>query len=181
MGQATDSITPALKAFIEAQHVFFVASAPLEPGGHVNLSPKGMDTFRILGPACVGYLDLTGSGNETAAHLLQNGRITFMFCAFEGKAQILRLYGRGRVVQPADPQWPGVSQPFSLLTGTRQIIIADIDRVQTSCGFGVPRMTFTHERDALVKWAESKGDEGLRDYREAKNRTSIDGLPANPG
>jgi hypothetical protein len=177
MGAVHESISPELQSFIEAQRVFFVATAPLEAGGHVNLSPKGMDTFRVLSPARVAYLDLTGSGNETAAHLAQNGRVTFMFCAFEGKPMILRLYGRGRLVTPASAEWGELSPRFPALPGARQVVVADVTRVQTSCGFGVPRMTFDAERDALVRWAESKGEDGLRRYREQKNRTSIDGLP----
>ena len=178
MGRAVESITPELRSFIEAQHVFFVATAPLETTGHVNLSPKGMDTFRVLGPAQVAYLDLTGSGNETAAHLAQNGRVTFMFCAFEGKPQILRLYGKGKVIRPDAPAWPDLASLFPRLPGERHIIVADVKRVQTSCGFGVPVMRFESDRDALVRWAEAKGDEGLHAYRRQKNRLSIDGLPA---
>jgi hypothetical protein len=176
MGQVHDTITPDLRAFIEAQRLFFVATAPSE-AGHVNLSPKGMDTFRVLSPNRVAYLDLTGSGNETAAHLVQNGRITFMFCAFEGKPQILRVYGRGRVVRPGEGEWSDLSNHFPLLPGSRQVVVADVTRVQTSCGFGVPLMTFSGQRDALDRWARAKGEEGLRAYREQKNRTSIDGLP----
>ena len=179
MGAALESISPDLREFIEAQHVFFVATAPLEPTGHVNLSPKGMDTFRVLSPTRVAYLDLTGSGNETAAHLVQNGRITFMFCAFEGNPKILRLHGRGRVVGPDSPQWAELSPHFPTLPGMRQIIVADILRVQTSCGFGVPLMTFAGDRDALAHWALAKGEEGLVRYREQKNRVSIDGLPTS--
>lgn len=179
MGRVYESITPELQAFIEAQHVFFVATAPAQSSGHVNLSPKGMDTFRVLGPAAVAYLDLTGSGNETAAHLAQNGRITFMFCAFEGKPQILRLYGRGRVVRPEDLEWARLAGLFPELPGTRQVIVADMSRVQTSCGFGVPLIKFSQQRDALAKWAEAKGEQGLREYRQQKNRMSIDGLDAS--
>jgi hypothetical protein len=177
MGKPHESISPELKTFIEAQHVFFVATAPLEASGHVNLSPKGMDTFRVLSPTRVAYLDLTGSGNETAAHLAQNGRVTFMFCAFDGKPMILRLYGRGRVATPGSAAWAELSAHFPALPGARQVVVAEVTRVQTSCGFGVPRMNFSGERDALVRWAEAKGDEGLRQYREQKNRVSIDGLP----
>src|SRR5256885_2779038 len=147
MGSATDSIPPELRAFIEAQHVFFVATAPSGVGGHVNLSPKGMDTFRVLSPTRVAYLDLTGSGNETAAHLLQNGRITFMFCAIDGKPQILRLYGHGRIILPDSAEWPDLGRLFPTLLGARQIILADLTRVQTSCGFGVPILSFTSNRD----------------------------------
>ena len=178
MGTASESINSQLRAFIEAQQVYFVASAPLEPHGHVNLSPKGMDTFRVLGPNQVAYLDLTGSGNETAAHLAQNGRATVMFCAFEGKPTILRLYGRGRAVRPGEAEWDELSPRFPALPGARQVVVVDVTRVQTSCGFGVPLMRFEGERDALVRWAESKGEEGLRVYREQKNSRSIDGLPA---
>ena len=177
MGTALESLSPELRAFIETQHVFFVATAPLGRDGHVNLSPKGMDTFRVLSPNRVAYLELTGSGNETAAHLLENGRVTVMFCAFEGKPKVLRLYGRGRVVLPDSTDWAELSGPFPVLPGARQVIVVDVTRVQTSCGFGVPVMRFESERDTLVRWAESKGDEGLRQYREKKNRFSIDGLP----
>ena len=177
MGTALESLSPELRAFIETQHVFFVATAPLGRDGHVNLSPKGMDTLRVLSPNRVAYLDLTGSGNETAAHLLENGRVTVMFCAFEGKPKVLRLYGRGRVVLPDSTECAELSRQFPALPGARQVIVVDVTRVQTSCGFGVPVMRFESERDTLVRWAESKGDEGLRQYREKKNRVSIDGLP----
>jgi hypothetical protein len=178
MASVHPHITPDLQSFIEAQHVFFVASAPTGHDGHVNCSPKGMDTFRVLSPTRVAYLDLTGSGNETAAHLRQNGRLTIMFCAFAGKPMILRLYGRARGI-PADvADFAEFAPLFPTLPGARQIVVADVDRVQTSCGFGVPEMTHTADRDTLLRWAEKKGLEGLRDYREKKNRTSIDGLPA---
>jgi hypothetical protein len=177
MANVLSSISAELQAFIEAQHIFFVATAPAGADGHVNLSPKGMNTFRVLGPNLVAYLDLTGSGNETAAHLVQNGRITFMFCAFEGKPVILRLYGKGRIVAPDSPEWADLSAQFTLFPGARQIIVADISRVQTSCGYSIPLMKFQADRDTLVKWAQAKGEEGLAQYKEKKNRTSIDGLP----
>ena len=176
MGAVHESISPELRSFIEAQHVFFVATAPLEAGGHVNLSPKGMDTFRVLSPARVAYLDLTGSGNETAAHLTQNGRITFMFCAFEGKPMILRLYGTARPIPLDAPEVKDLASQFPSLPGARQLILAQISRIQTSCGYAVPQMTFGAHRDTLIKWAESKGRDALRQYREEKNRVSIDGL-----
>ena len=179
MARAHESISPELRAFIEAQHVFFVASAPTGPDGHVNLSPKGMDTFRVLGPTRVAYLDLTGSGNETAAHLMQNGRITFMFCAFDDKPRILRLYGKGRAIGPGSAEWPELAPLFPPLPGSRQIILADVSRVQTSCGFGVPLMNFAGHRDALVRWAQAKGEDGLLRYREQHNHVSIDGLPTS--
>jgi hypothetical protein len=178
MANVHPEISPELQAFIEAQHVFFVASAPSGPDGHVNCSPKGMDTFRVLSPTRVAYLDLTGSGNETAAHVRQNGRVTFMFCAFDGKPTILRLYGQGRAIGADDPEFAALAANFPALVGARQIVVADVHRVQTSCGFGVPKMAHTADRDTLLKWAESKGPDGLVAYREKKNGTSIDGLPA---
>lgn len=179
MARAHESISPELRTFIEGQHVFFVASAPTGPDGHVNVSPKGMDTFRVLGPTRVAYLDLTGSGNETAAHLVQNGRITFMFCAFDDTPRILRLYGTGRAIGPGSAEWAELAPLFPSLPGSRQIILADVSRVQTSCGFGVPLMNFAGHRDALVRWAQAKGEDGLLRYRDQHNRASIDGLPTS--
>jgi hypothetical protein len=176
MAKVLPHITDGLRAFIERQHVFFVGTAPLD-GGHVNVSPKGLDCFRVLGPTSVAYLDLTGSGIETASHVLQNGRITFMFCAFEGPHLILRLYGRGRVVQPGDAEWATLAPRFPELPGTRQIVAAELTRVQTSCGEAVPLMTFTADRGDLLDWATQKGAEGLAAYRNQKNVRSIDGLP----
>lgn len=177
MATVLPEITDRLQEFIGAQSVFFVSSAPLSPDGHINLSPKGLDTFRVLGPTTVAYLDLTGSGNETAAHVAENGRITVMFCAFDGRPMILRLFGRGRAVLPGAPDWSELIGAFEEIAGVRQIIVADIHRVQTSCGFGVPLMAEPADRDQLIAWAERKGDEGLREYRRAKNARSIDGLP----
>ena len=177
MGQALQCITPELQQFIGAQPVFFVASAPLAGDGHVNLSPKGLDSLRVLSPTRVAYLDLTGSGNETSAHLTENGRITFMFCAFSGPPRILRLYGRGVVVLPDTPEWGMLAPLFPTFPGTRQIIAADIHRVQTSCGFGVPVMKVVEQRDTLLRWAVAKGEE-LPEYRRKKNVRSIDGLTA---
>jgi hypothetical protein len=174
------TLSPDLQAFIAAQPVFFVATAPLVRDGHVNLSPKGLSSFRVLSPSRVAYLDLTGSGNETAAHAAENGRITFMFCAFEGPPRILRLYGQARAVQPASAEWADLAPHFDLLPGTRQLIVADLTRVQTSCGFGVPIMRLESHRDQLEKWVSKKGEQGLRTYRANKNARSIDGLPA-PG
>jgi hypothetical protein len=177
LGQVVESITPDLKGFIEAQPLFFVASAPLAASGHVNLSPKGLDSFRVLTPNRVAYRDLTGSGNETSAHLTENGRITFMFCAFAGPPRILRLYGRGTVVLPDALEWPALAALFQTLPGTRQIIVADIHRVQTSCGFGVPVMDVVEQRETLLRWAVAKGEQ-ITKYRQQKNATSIDGLSA---
>jgi hypothetical protein len=180
MAQTFDMISPELAEFIRAQPIFFVATAPLSSTGHVNLSPKGLDTFRVLSPNRVAYLDLTGSGNETAAHLLENGRITFMLCAFDGAPKILRLYGRGHAVLPGDPAWAEMISCFPDIPGARQLIVADIDRVQTSCGFAVPLLELVGHRDTLPKWAEKKGPQGLEEHRAKKNRSSIDGLIA-PG
>lgn len=172
------SLTPELETFIRAQRVFFVASAPLSREGHINLSPKGLDTFRILSPLRVAYLDLTGSGNETAAHVAENARITIMFCSFYESPRILRLHGRAEVILPGSQEWPGLASHFDLLPGTRQIIVADIHRVASSCGFGVPLLSHACDRPDMVRWAEQKGEDGLREYREKKNRVSIDGLTA---
>lgn len=156
--------------------MFFVASAPLDAAGHINVSPKGMDCLRVLGPLQVAYLDLTGSGNETSAHLTENGRITFMFCAFAGPPSILRLYGSGTTILPGSAAWSELRPLFPDYPGVRQIIVADINRVQTSCGFAVPLYEYQGQRDTLTRWAKSKGDEALEAYREEKNMTSIDGL-----
>jgi hypothetical protein len=178
MGSVHPVITPELAAFIAAQPLFFVASAPLAAAGHVNLSPKGLECFRVLDERTVAYLDLTGSGNETAAHLAENGRITFMFCSFAGPPRILRLYGRGSIVLPDDDRWEQLTGSFAQLPGIRQIVEARISRVQTSCGFGVPLMEYSGQRDTLLRWAENRGPQGLAEYREKKNVRSVDGLPA---
>lgn len=181
MAKTFDSITEELQKFIAQQHIFFVGTAPLSSSGHVNLSPKGLDSFRILSPNRVAYLDLTGSGNETSAHLQENGRITFMFCSFREKPSILRLYGWGKTVLPESSDWESLYLLFSPIAGTRQIIVADIERVQTSCGFGVPLYEYQGQRDTLVKWAEKKGEAGIQEYRQQKNIISIDGLPTPLG
>lgn len=175
MAKVYPALTDELMAFIQAQHMFFTASAPNE--GRVNLSPKGIDTFRFFSPNAVGYLDLTGSGNETAAHLHQNGRITIMFCSFSKKPLILRLYGQGRMIRPRDPEWAETYAEFEPVVGDRQIMLMEVQTVQTSCGYGVPQFEFQQQRDTLITWAKNKGDEGLLAYREEKNQTSIDGLP----
>jgi hypothetical protein len=140
------------------------------------VSPKGIDTFRVLSPNEVAYLDLTGSGNETSAHIQENQRITLMWCAFDGAPNILRLYGRARTVLPDSLEWAAYAAHFTLYHGARQIIVADIHRVQTSCGYAVPLMEFREDRDTLLKWADRKGDDGLAVYRQEKNSRSIDGL-----
>ena len=177
MGKFNDFIADQHREFIEAQHLFFVSTAPIGAEGHINLSPKGLDSFRVLSSTMVAYMDIVGSGNETSAHLLENGRISFMFCAFGGPPNILRLYGKGFTVLPGDPAWNDLSAHFTILPSTRQIIAADITKVQTSCGFGVPFYEYTGERDHAHKWAEKKGPEGLEQYKKDKNLTSLDGLP----
>ena len=178
MAQFHPSILPEHRTFIEAQHIFFTASA--DAHGPVNLSPKGMDSLRVLDANTVAYLDLTGSGNETSAHMLADGRLTLMFCAFQGAPLILRLYGRGRVVSRADVEYQALlggcfegDEP----PGARQIVVLTVDKVQTSCGYAVPAYAYKGDRPGLIHWAENKGDEGLREYRATKNRVSIAGLP----
>ncbi len=164
-------------AFVEKQPVFFVATAAAD--ARINLSPKGMDSFRVLSPAQVGYLDVGGSGNETHAHLAADGRITIMFCAFDRPALIFRIYGRGRAVLPQDAEWDAISAPFTLLPGTRQIFVIDVDSVQTSCGWGVPFMSFDRERETLSKYhASNETPERLQVI--AGRTASIDGLPTRP-
>ena len=174
-----DEITGEFQAFIAQQHMFFVASAPLSPEGHVNLSPKGLDTFRVFDSHRVAYLDMTGSGNETSAHLRENGRLTFMFCAFEGPPRILRLYGTGQVIRQGHPQWDALAAKFTAFEGMRQIVVADIDKVQTSCGYAVPLYDYQGQRDTLIRWAEAKGEAGIRQYWQDKNACSVDGLPTH--
>ncbi|MCP4422042.1 MAG: pyridoxamine 5'-phosphate oxidase family protein [Chloroflexi bacterium] len=170
-----EALSKDLQDFIAAQHIFFVATAAAN--GRINLSPKGMDTLRCLNSKQVMFLNLTGSGNETAAHLAENGRLTIMFCSFEARPLILRLYGNGRVIHPRDAEWNSFIEPFSHLAGSRQFILLDIDSVQTSCGFAVPFYNFQGERDALLRTNAKKGEEKLREYRRKNNQVSIDGLP----
>jgi hypothetical protein len=181
MAKVHEHITDDFRKWIEKQHVFFVASAPLSADGHVNLSPKGHDCLRVLGPDRVAYLDMTGSGNETSAHLHENGRITLMWCGFEGAPRILRLYGRGRTVLPGMPEWDELIAQFDMLPGARQIIVAEIDRVQTSCGYAVPLYSYEGERDVLDKWVAAKTDAEMDKYRRDKNSESIDCLPTPLG
>ena len=180
MGKVYDEITPALAEFLGAQHVFFVATAPLAADGHVNLSPKGLDGFAVLDPRTVAYLDLTGSGIETIAHLRDNGRITICFCAFEGPPKIVRLYGTGDVVEPGDVEFAGLRARFRTAGAVRAVIRVRLDRIADSCGFGVPRYRYDGERTELVEWAERRGEEGALAYRRRNNGESIDGLPGLP-
>ena len=175
MAQFYDSINEKNQAFIEAQKLFFVATAP--ENGRINLSPKGYDSFRVLGPNQVAFMNLTGSGNETAAHLNENGRITFMFCAFAGQPLILRLYGKGRSIHRRDAEWDEYVSLFPDSIGNRNIILVDVESVQTSCGFAVPFYEFQGERPLLTEWTENRGADGVETYQSAKNQESIDGLP----
>jgi len=177
MGKFSVSISNDHREFIEKQHLFFVATAPLSIDGHVNLSPKGMDSFRVLTPNRVAYMDVVSSGNETSAHILENRRITFMFCSFESPPNIMRLYGKAYAVLPEDREWEEMSNHFSIPVSVRQILVADIDKVQTSCGYGVPLYTYMGERDNHQKWAEKIGIEGIEEYKLKNNLTSIDGRP----
>ena len=177
MGKLYDEISPEMTGWVKQQHIFFVATAPLAGDGHINCSPKGLDTLRILGPKSVAYLDLTGSGAETIAHLRENGRIVFMFCAFNGPPKIVRFHGTGQVVLPTAPAWAELQHLFPDYPGARSIITAEISRVSDSCGHGVPHLEFTEDRDLMQRWAKTKGPEGLSVYQQQKNTCSIDGLP----
>ena len=177
MAKTHSHISAEIKSWIEQQPLFFVASAPLATDGHINVSPRGLDSLRVLGAQEVITLDLTGSGNETAAHLAQNGRMTIMFCAFLGDPRILRLYGKGKVITPGDADWQSYRRHFPTdIPGVRQIFHLSITRVQTSCGFGVPLMDLVGQRDLLPAWAAKKGIEGIHEYQKEKNSLSIDGL-----
>jgi len=177
MGKFHDSINDSHRKFIARQKMFFVSTAPLSGSGHINLSPKGLDSFHVFSANRVAYMDLIGSGNETSAHILENGRITIMFCAFDGPPNILRLYGTGYTVLPGDAEWAELSAHFTLTPGTRQIIVAAIHKVQTSCGYSVPLYNYAGERDHAEQWANAKGEEGLKLYQAQKNLVSLDGLP----
>jgi hypothetical protein len=177
VGKVYDAIDEKLAAWIGAQRMFFVATAPLAASGHVNLSPKGRDSFAVLGPREVAYVDFTGSGIETVAHLRENGRIVVMFCAFEGPPRIVRLYGRGDVLVPGDARFDGVAARFPDYPGTRAVIHVSLDRIADACGYAVPLYEFRGERTQLDDWAEHKGPDGLRAYRAENNAKSIDGLP----
>ncbi len=181
MGKFHDTIKPAHKEFIEKQHLFFVATAPISASGRINLSPKGLDCFKVLSEQKVAYMDLISSGNETSAHTLENGRITFMFCSFEGAPNILRLYGKGMTVLPGTSEWEEYAPHFKIYPSTRQLIVADIDLVQTSCGFGVPLYEYVGDRDIHFEWAEKKGADGLHEYKQQNNLKSLDGLPTSLG
>ncbi|MBI1321670.1 pyridoxamine 5'-phosphate oxidase family protein [bacterium] len=174
MGQRYPHMNDKHIAFVQAQKIFFVATAA--PEGRVNLSPKGMDTLRVLSPDRVAWLNVTGSGNETAAHVRMNPRMTIMFCAFEGPPMILRLYGSARAIHRADPEWNEMIGLFPEIPGARQIFEMQVDLVQTSCGMGVPYFEFARERTALNDTVRKWGEEKLNQYWQEKNRQSIDGF-----
>ena len=178
MSKQLECISDEVADWLHRQHVFFVATAPLSAEGHVNCSPKGGDCFRVLNPMQAAYLDFTGSGAETAAHLRENGRIVLMFCAFEGKPNIVRLHGHGEVLTPDSPEFEALAALFPPNPGARALVRVSVARVSTSCGFAVPFMEFESDRDTLDKWSAAKGPESLAEYRQMKNARSIDGLPA---
>jgi len=175
MGQHFNQLNQLHINFIKQQKMFFVATAASQ--GRVNLSPKGLDSFRVISQSKVAWLSVTGSGNETAAHVLENPRMTIMFCAFEGKPVILRLYGEAKAYYPRDVEWQTFAQHFEILPGTRQIFVMDIDSAQTSCGMAVPLYDYQNQRDQLVEWAKDKGKAGIEEYWQDKNQFSIDGSP----
>ncbi|MFM4742535.1 pyridoxamine 5'-phosphate oxidase family protein [Aeromonas sp. DNRA1] len=174
MGQLFEALSPRHVAFIEAQKIFFVGTAAAE--GTVNLSPKGGDSLRVIDPHTLAWLNLTGSGNESAAHVLQHPRMTVMFCAFEGAPLILRAYGRARVLHRSDPEWSSSLARFSPSVAARQIFLLDIARVQASCGMSVPLYAYQGDREDLANWSECQGREGIEAYWRKKNQLSLDGL-----
>lgn len=180
MAKAYDGISDELADWIRAQHVFFVATAPLSGDGHVNLSPRGLDSFSVLGPHQVAWVDRVGSGVETVAHLQENGRIVLMWCAFTGPPKIVRLHGRGRVCLPGSEEFEAVTRQHVESFATRAVIVVDVDRVSDSCGYGVPLMDYVSERDQLDRWADSKGPDGVQTYIGEHNLVSLDGLPGLP-
>ena len=177
MGKLLSSIDDSIREFIAAQSVFFVGSAPLAANGHINVSPKGLNTFRVLSPTTVAYLDMTGSGIETIAHVRENRRIILMFCAFQGPPRTLRLHGMGTVIEPHQKEFSELRSHFPDYEGARAIILVELTRVSTSCGFGVPLLRYEANRYQLQAWTRAKGPEGLRIYRQQKNDRSIDELP----
>ena len=177
MGQRFGALSEKHISFIAEQRIFFVGTATAD--SRVNVSPKGMDSFRVLGANRVAWLNVTGSGNETAAHVQQLPRMTIMFCAFDGDPLILRLYGQARAIHQGDAEWEQLFPLFSPLPGARQIFDVAIDLVQTSCGFGVPFFDYVGERETLSDWAVKKGDEGIRQYWADRNQTSLDDIPTH--
>ena len=177
MAKTFDVIDANLAAFVEAQPVFFVATAPLAADGLVNLSPKGHNHVAVLGERTVAYLDLTGSGVETIAHLRENGRVVLMFCAFDGPPRIVRFHGRGEVLEQGTPAFVELAPRFPSHLSARSIIRVTADRISDSCGYGVPLMSYERERTQMDDWAEHKGPDGIAEYQSTRNAVSLDGLP----
>ncbi|MGB5335436.1 MAG: pyridoxamine 5'-phosphate oxidase family protein [Woeseiaceae bacterium] len=177
MGQEFQEIDERIRGWIERQKMFFVSTAALAADGHVNCSPKGLDSFRVLGPKQVAYADTGGSGIETVAHLKENGRIVIMFCAFEGPPKIFRLYGTGRAVEPHDDGFDALLKAFPEMPAVRNFIVVEVESIRDSCGYGVPLYDFRKERDSLPNWIKSKSEQELLDYRLERNAESLDGLP----
>ena len=177
MADRFSSLRPDLAQWWQQQPMFFVATAPSGDAGHVNLSPKGYDTLRVLAADRVAYLDLTGSGVETIAHVRENGRVTLMACAFSGNPRISRIYGRGVVHVVGSPEFEALAPEFPVFSGRRSIIDISVERVTTSCGYAVPLMDLVDDRDRLLDWAKGKGDDGIAAYWQSRNAESIDGLP----
>ncbi|NEQ47196.1 MAG: pyridoxamine 5'-phosphate oxidase family protein [Leptolyngbya sp. SIOISBB] len=177
MGKVFTEISESMQAWVEKQKIFFVATAPLSDSGHVNCSPKGADSLRILSPTRVAYQDLTGSGVETIAHIRENGRIVIMLCAFEGPPQIVRFFGQGTYLPKGSEEFQKLAGQFEDKLGWRAIITVDVTRVGSSCGYSVPFYDFVGDRDVLDKWTAAKGAAGLDEYQKMKNAQSIDGLP----
>lgn len=178
MSDRHEGITPEISTWLGEQKMFFVATAPRALEGHVNVSPKGGDSFRVLGPLEAVYQDLTGSGAETAAHARENGRIVVMFCAFQGPPKIVRIHGHATLITIEDPRYAEFVKLFPVNPGTRAFIHIRVTRISDSCGYSVPLYQFQSQRETLDRWVLKKTPEGLKAYRAAKNRQSIDGLPA---
>jgi hypothetical protein len=178
MSKRHEKITPEISTWIREQRVFFVATAPCALDGHINVSPKGGDSFRVLAPLEVVYQDFTGSGAETAAHARENGRIVIMFCAFQGPPKIVRIHGYAMLITAEDPRYGEFVELFPVNPGTRAFVHIRVDRVSDSCGYSVPLYQFQSQRETLDRWASTKAPKELKAYRATKNRQSIDGLPA---
>ncbi|MGB5809899.1 MAG: pyridoxamine 5'-phosphate oxidase family protein [Polyangiales bacterium] len=182
MGKTFDRIDDDIRGFMESQRLFFVATAPLDDDGLINVSPKGLDgTFAVVDEQTVAYLDLTGSGVETIAHVKENGRICLMFCAFEGRPRIIRIHGRGTVVERGDRRFADAIAPFHEYVGARSVVRVEATRISESCGFGVPEFEFRANRDQLTRWADQKGEAGVLEYQAERNAASLDGLPGVGG
>ncbi len=180
MGKVFDQIDGRLQDWIDAQPMWFVATAPLSADGHVNVSPRGHDSFSVLGPRRVGWVDYTGSGVETVAHIRENGRVCLMFCSVDARPRILRLHGIGAVHLPGESVFADVAARHPANPSTRAVITVDVSRISDSCGWGVPIMDVVEERDLIRRHADTKGPDGMRRYRAERNATSIDGLPGFP-